>query len=94
MPSIFTSVFPSVHGVFTQGKQVEVLSDSFDTLAELLKARGYATAAFMPNPSLRKDFNFKQGFDLYDDKLLFYGPDRTKRSRFETASKIHRRALK
>ena len=94
VPSIFTSVFPSAHGVLTQSKKVEVLSDSFTTLAELLAAHGYATAAFMPNPSLRKMFDFGQGFDLYDDDLLFRGPDRSRRSKFETAIKIHRRGVK
>ena len=93
VPSIFTAMFPSVHGVLTQGKEREVLSDSFDTMAEILKGRGYATAAFMPNPSLSKVFHFDQGFDLYDEELLFYGPDRTEQGKFETATKIHRRAL-
>ena len=47
-----------------------MLSDEYTTLAETLKARGYRTAAFMPNPSLHRSFNFGQGFDLYDDDLL------------------------
>ena len=93
VPSIFTGVFPSVHGVLTQGKEVEVLSDGFTTLAELLQTRGYATAAFMPNPSLSRTFNFDQGFDLYDDTILLRAHDGARRNRLETARKIHRSAL-
>ena len=93
VPSIFTGVFPSVHGVLTQGKERQVVSDEFTTLAELLQTRGYATAAFMPNPSLSRAFNFDQGFDLYDDSILLRAHDGTRSSEYETARKIHRSAL-
>ena len=93
VPSIFTGVFPSVHGVLALGREVTVLSDGFTTLAELLQTRGYATAAFMPNGSLRRPFNFDQGFDLYDDSVLLRAHDGTRWSEYETARKIHRSAL-
>ena len=70
-----------------------MLSDGFTTLAELLQTRGYATAAFMPNPSLSRTFNFDQGFDLYDDTILLRAHDGARRNRLETARKIHRSAL-
>jgi len=90
--SIFASVHPAAHGVFSQGRQVEVLSDEYTTLAETLKARGYRTAAFMPNPSLHRSFNFGQGFDLYDDDLMTSeGPAHEV---YETARKINDRALR
>jgi arylsulfatase len=90
--SIFASVHPAAHGVLSQGRQVEVLSDEYTTLAESLKARGYRTAAFMPNPSLHRSFNFGQGFDLYDDDLMMgEGPGHTA---YETARKINDRALR
>src|SRR5688572_20885663 len=92
VPSIFASVHPAAHGVFSQGPQVEVLSDEYTTLAETLKARGYRTAAFMPNPSLHRSFNFVQGFDLYDDNILMgQGPAHEAQ---ETARKINGRALR
>ena len=92
VPSIFTSIHPAAHGVFSQGKQVEVLSDEYATLAETLKARGYRTAAFMPNPSLHRTFNFGQGFDLYDDDFpIRKGPPHEV---YETARKINERALR
>jgi arylsulfatase len=92
VPSIFASVHPAAHGVFSQGKQVEVLSDEYTTLAETLKARGYRTAAFMPNPSLHHSFNFVQGFDLYDDDFpIGQGPAHEV---YETARKINGRFLR
>jgi choline-sulfatase len=92
VPSIFTSVHPAAHGVFSQGRQVEVLSDEYTTLAETLKARGYRTAAFMPNPSLYRTFNFGQGFDLYDDNFpIGQGPAHEV---YETARKIQDRFLR
>lgn len=90
VPSIFASVHPGAHGVLTQGKDVEVLSDEYQTLAETLKERGYVTAAFAPNPSLHRTFNFDQGFDLYDDEFQVAGP---KAQDIETARKINERTL-
>lgn len=92
VPAIFASVHPAAHGVFSQGRQVEMLSDEYVTLAEALKARGYRTAAFMPNPSLHRSFNFVQGFDLYDDDFpIGEGPAHEV---YETARKIQDRALR
>ena len=90
VPSIFASVHPGAHGVLIQGKQVEMLSDEYQTLAETLKERGYVTVAFAPNPSLHRTFNFDQGFDLYDDDFQVVGP---KVQDFETARKINERTL-
>lgn len=87
VPSIFASVHPSAHGVLSQGKKVEMLSDEYKTLAETLKERGYATAAFTPNPSLQRAFNFDQGFDLYDDDFQV-------NVQFETARRINERTLR
>ena len=90
VPSIFASIHPGAHGVLTQGKNVEILSDEYETLAETLKERGYVTAAFAPNPSLHRVFNFDQGFDLYDDDFQVAGP---KAQDVETARKINERTL-
>lgn len=91
VPSIFASVHPGAHGVLSQGRKVEILSDEYKTLAETLKERGYATAAFTPNPSLQRAFNFDQGFDLYDDDFQF---DVKGNQDFETASRINERVLR
>ena len=92
VPSIFTSVYPAAHGVLSQGTRVEVLADEYTTLAEALKARGYRTAAFMPNPSLHRVFKFGQGFDLYDDDFAL-GPGAADQA-YETASRINARFLR
>ncbi|HEX3131491.1 MAG TPA: sulfatase [Thermoanaerobaculia bacterium] len=91
VPSIFASVHPGAHGVLSQGKQVEMLSDEYKTLAETLKERGYVTAAFMPNPSLQHAFNFDQGFDLYDDDFQL---DVRGNQEYETARRINERTLR
>ena len=90
VPSIFASVHPGAHGVLAQGKAVEMLSDEYETLAETLKERGYVTAAYAPNPSLNRAFNFDQGFDVYDDDFQIGVRGAQD---FETASKINERTL-
>lgn len=94
VPSIFTALYPSAHGVLRHGrKRTDVLSDAFTTLAEALKQRGYSTAAFMPNPSLNRKFNFIQGFDVYRDDALLWRTGRSPQEYFETARKINHAAL-
>ena len=63
--SIFTSLYPGVHGVVSSQKK---LDESIITLAEVLKEQGYATAAFISAPiMLPYELGFGQGFDHYDD---------------------------
>lgn len=74
--SLFCSVYPGVHQVldyrqalnstFKGEPKVAVFSDRFDTLAESLKARGYATAGFVANPYILPEYGFAQGFDHFD----------------------------
>ena len=93
VPSIFVSVMPTEHRVRTQGDAVDPLPDHYTTLAELLKERGYATAAFMPNPSLDRAYNFDQGFDHYDDDFQLGRPGTTRSEGNETARRIRKRSL-
>ncbi|MFP5285730.1 MAG: sulfatase, partial [Thermoanaerobaculia bacterium] len=51
---------------------------------------GYVTAAFAPNPSLNRAFNFNQGFDLYDDDFQIGVRGAQE---FETARRINERTL-
>ena len=62
--SIMTSLYPGVHGVINTYKQ---LPQDATTLAEVLKAHGYATTAFVSSPTPAGRFGLGQGFDLYDD---------------------------
>ncbi len=73
--SLFTSLNPMEHGVTNhEGKmwgseepdlEKGVLRLDANTMAERLKARGYATAAFVANPWMTWQYGFDQGFDVY-----------------------------
>jgi arylsulfatase A-like enzyme len=65
--SLFTSLYPSVHGVESVEKQ---LGDGVPTMAEILAEHGYITAAFVTGPSLNHAMGFHRGFQLYDDFTL------------------------
>jgi arylsulfatase A-like enzyme len=63
--AILTSTYPVSNNVRYNGKFF--LSDSSITLAEMLKQRGYSTAAFIGGFPLDSRFKVDQGFDRYDD---------------------------
>ena len=62
--SVMTSLYPSVHGVSTF-PDPGAMSERVTTLAEVLKSRGYATAAFTDGGYAKKQFGLGQGFDVY-----------------------------
>ncbi|MHC4478306.1 MAG: sulfatase [Planctomycetota bacterium] len=62
--SIFTSLRPALHGA-THIKNA--LAPEPETLAEILRAKGYRTVGFCCNPRLDQEHGFAQGFDLYYD---------------------------
>jgi len=64
--SLLTGTLPRRHGVRDNG---QVLGPSPSTLAEHLRAQGYATAAFVSGYPLRALFGLDRGFDRYDDTL-------------------------
>ena len=64
--SLFTSLYVSSHGLMTHSqKSTDILAPEFKTLAEILKDKGYTTAAFVANRWIRREFNYHQGFDLF-----------------------------
>ncbi|HRG16028.1 MAG TPA: sulfatase-like hydrolase/transferase [Pseudomonadota bacterium] len=65
--TIMTGLLPPAHGVRDNGAYS--LPDRALTLAERLRAAGYATQAFVSAVVLSKRYNINQGFDLYDDAL-------------------------
>jgi arylsulfatase A-like enzyme/tetratricopeptide (TPR) repeat protein len=69
--SIFTSLYPTQHGVHDNG--TFRVSESFPTLATTLKATGYRTGAFVGAFVLDARFGLNRGFDVYDD---YYGEKR------------------
>src|SRR4029450_12377767 len=70
--TILSGVYPQDHGVrdnagfrFPAGRP---------TLAPLLKARGYATGAFISAFPLDARFGLARGFDVYDDRFVDAAP--------------------
>ena len=71
--SILSSLLPHHHQATWGGKTR--LPDAALTLAEILQAAGYATAAFAGGGQMDRVFGLDQGFDLYDQpgQERFYG---------------------
>jgi len=66
--SLFTGLFPVTHRATQEHL---VLDKRFTTLAELLHARGFATAGFSGNPWVSKRTNLARGFEVMRE---MYGP--------------------
>ncbi len=65
--SLFTSLYVSSHGLMTHSqKSSDILDLRFETLAEALKREGYVTSAFVANRWIREEFNYHQGFDVFE----------------------------
>jgi arylsulfatase A-like enzyme len=62
--SMLTGLYPSAHGSQGPGPP---LPASAETLAEILRQRGYATAGVISNEILEARKGFGQGFEVYDD---------------------------
>jgi arylsulfatase len=83
--SILTSLYPSGHRV--EHSAASFLGGDVTTLAELLRAAGYRTAAFVSSPELNRSRNLQQGFDHYDDRTRRDSPaSMPRRSAEETTS--------
>ncbi len=65
--TMMTGKNPFSHGIRDNG--LFVLGENQLTLAEILKARGYRTAAAVASFPLTSKFGINQGFDLFDDIL-------------------------
>jgi arylsulfatase A-like enzyme/Flp pilus assembly protein TadD len=63
--TILTGQYPPVHGV--RNNVIFTLGSKYPTLATLLKARGYRTAAFVGAYPVAAAFGFSQGFDTFDE---------------------------
>jgi arylsulfatase A-like enzyme/Tfp pilus assembly protein PilF len=77
--TIFTGTYPPVHGV--RDNVTFSLGASRPTLAALLKARGYRTAAFVAAYPVAADFGFARGFaefheDLHESPVPGQGAER------------------
>ncbi len=85
MPALFTGRYPCrlkmmeetlpfwrLHGATVEGTR---------TIAEVLQAEGYHTAAFHCNALLSRYFGFQKGFDVFYDDLLLGSPSLPKQLR-------------
>ena len=63
--SMLTGLYPPEHALRLNG--LGCLSDKIAVLPEILKSRGYDTAAFVSVPVLDAAFGLNRGFDQYDD---------------------------
>ncbi len=66
--SLLTGLVPPRHGLRDNG--LAALPQSATTLAELLRARGFDTAAFVSSVVLARAFGLDQGFERYDQPEL------------------------
>jgi arylsulfatase A-like enzyme/tetratricopeptide (TPR) repeat protein len=65
--SILTGTYPLYHQVHNNGSYI--LSSEVVTLAEALKDKGFATAAFVSSFTVDSRFGLDQGFEVYDDRF-------------------------
>ena len=65
--SILTGLFPSRHGA---NEETRVLASTPRVLPEYLKAAGYRTAAFCPDPAIGPESGFGRGFDRFYTQRL------------------------
>lgn len=65
--TMFTGLQPPEHGLVTNG--MGRLPEELSTLAEILSARGWSTAAFVAAFVLDSKFGLDQGFETYNDDL-------------------------
>lgn len=65
MSSVMTGTYATVHGF--KSTNVHRLDPANETLAEVLRAAGYTTAAIVGSFPLDSVFQLDQGFDRYDD---------------------------
>jgi len=66
--SLMTGTYPIFHLVRDNG--FYYLESDYVTLAEVLKDKGFKTAAFVSSFTVDSRFGIDQGFDVYDDKIL------------------------
>lgn len=64
LTSLFTALDMATHRI---ADHHAVLEDSYLTLAEVFRAAGYQTAAFVASPHLTAEMNYSQGFEIYED---------------------------
>jgi arylsulfatase A-like enzyme len=67
MAALFTSLYPSLHGVRRHQNLASPLVPEIETLAENLRDAGLRSAGLMSNPYLKREWGLTQGFDAIDE---------------------------
>jgi arylsulfatase A-like enzyme len=62
LATLFSGLYPTTNGLRAPGDD---MADEAETLAEILKAAGYSTAAFVEGSAGTSDYGLAQGFDSY-----------------------------
>jgi arylsulfatase A-like enzyme len=65
--TMLTGLQPPEHGVRVNGETA--LATNVPTLAEILRTRGYRTAAVVASPVLSRSYGLDRGFESYDDRM-------------------------
>jgi arylsulfatase A-like enzyme/Flp pilus assembly protein TadD len=89
--TIMTGLYPYQHGVRNNGSFV--LPDSFVTMAEMLKGKGYDTGAVIGAFPVTRKFGLAQGFDFYDDRFPSVSREREEETARRPGSEVSRLAL-
>jgi arylsulfatase A-like enzyme len=63
LASLLTGLYPTTHGVVEAG---DSLAEEAETLAELVGASGFSTAAFLGGAPGANDFGLAQGFEVFE----------------------------
>lgn len=68
--SLFTGLYPAEHQAVYGGRHARPADDKVETLAELLRARGYRTAGIVANTAYLRagKYGMERGFEHYDDR--------------------------
>jgi arylsulfatase A-like enzyme len=80
--TLFTSLYPTVHGALHLSKSAMTshqpdytptakLADALTTLPEILRDNGFATAAFVRGAYPTSIYGFKQGFDRFEENQAY-----------------------
>jgi arylsulfatase A-like enzyme len=75
LTSLFTSLDYRYHKIISH---TGILSNQFMTLAEVFQNNGYATAGFVATPMTQKNYNYHQGFEMYEDFMNMDDNDKKK----------------
>ena len=88
--TIFTSLYPSQHGLVTQ--ESPSFDKSFATFAEVLQNNSYTTAGFVDHAHVSAQYGFARGFAYWDQKGAFEDKRFPNETKYSGIEKVNGRA--